>query len=137
MHFSRDWQAVEGVLSHDLVTLAAYLQTWRLKLSWSKTVSAAFHLNNREAGYKLNVSLDGKCLPFTQIPTYLGVKLDRSLTYHRHLESLCGKLTSFVALMRWLARLGWGANEAVLRTAALALVYSPAKYSTAEYCAPA
>ena len=94
-------------------------------------MSAAFHLNNREIDRKLNVSLDGKCLPFTQIPTYLGVKLDRSLTYHRHLDSLCGKLTSCLALMRRLARLGWGANGAVLRTAALALVYS-----TAEYCAP-
>ena len=77
----------EGVLGKDLATLAAYLQTWQLTLSWSKTVSAAFHLNNREAGCKLNISLDGKYLPFSQIPTYLGVKLDRSLTYHQHLES--------------------------------------------------
>ena len=89
MHSARDWQAIIGVLSQDLVTLAAYFQTWWLKLSWSKTVSVAFHLNNREAGHKLNVSFDGKCLS-SQIPTHLGVKLDRSLTYHRHLESLRG-----------------------------------------------
>ena len=36
MHSAGDWQAVQGVFSPDLVTLAAYLQTWRLKLSWSK-----------------------------------------------------------------------------------------------------
>ena len=89
------------------MTLAAYLHTWRLKLSWSKTVSAAFYL----AGHKLNVSLDGKCLPFTQVPIYLGVKLDRLLTYHQHLESLHGKLTSCITLMRLLAGSGWGANE--------------------------
>ena len=47
---------------------------WWLKLSWLKMVSATFHLNN--------VTLDGKCLSFTQIQTYLGVKLNRSLTYH-------------------------------------------------------
>ena len=108
------------------MTLAAYLQTWQLKLSWSKMVSADFHLKDREAGCKLNVSLNGKCLPFTQIPIYLGVKLDRLLTYYRHLESLCGKLISHVALMRRFAGTGWGANET-----ALALVYSKT-----EYCAP-
>ena len=42
MHSAGDWQAVEGALSQDQVTLAAYLQNWRLKLSWSKMVSAAF-----------------------------------------------------------------------------------------------
>ena len=32
MHSAGDWQAIKGALSQDLVTLAAYLQTWRLKL---------------------------------------------------------------------------------------------------------
>jgi len=40
-----DWQAVEGVLSKDMATLE-YLQTWKLKLSTTKTVSAAFRLNS-------------------------------------------------------------------------------------------
>ena len=104
MHSAGDLQVIKRILSQNIVTLAAYLQTWRLKLSWSETVSASFHLNNREASRKFNVSLDGKCLPFIQKPTYLGVKLDRSLMYHRHLESLHGKLTSHIALMRGLAR---------------------------------
>ena len=85
----RDWQAVEGAFSQDLVTLAAYFQIWQLKLSCSKTVSAAFHLNNREAGCMFNVSLDGKYLPFTQTPTYLGVKLNRSLTYQTPRVTAC------------------------------------------------
>ena len=118
MHSAGDWQAVKGVLSQDLVILAAYLQTWWLKLSWSKMVFAAFHLNNREAGRELIITLDGKCLSFIQISTYLGVKLDRLLTYHRHLESLRAKLTSQVALMRQLAESGWGAFEPALGTSA-------------------
>ena len=71
MHSAGDWQAVEGALSQDLVTLAAHPQTWQLKLSWSKMVTSAFHLNNRDADCRLNVTHDGKCLPFTQIPTYV------------------------------------------------------------------
>jgi len=52
MHADDDWQAVEGVLSKDMATVTSeYLQTWKLKLSTTKTVSAVFHLNN-----KLNIS---------------------------------------------------------------------------------
>ena len=38
-----------------MTTLSAYLQTWKLKLSNTKTRPAAFHLNNREAKPELNV----------------------------------------------------------------------------------
>ena len=49
MHADGDWQAVEAVLSKVMATLGDYLQTWKLKLSTTKTVSAVFHLNNKEA----------------------------------------------------------------------------------------
>ena len=114
-----------------MTTISTYLQTWRLQLSHTKTVTTAFHLNNGEAKRELNVSNNGKRLPFCPVHTYLGVKLDRSLTFRHHLEALRKKLTARVALMRRLAGSGWGAGAKTLRTAALSLVYS-----TAEYCAP-
>jgi len=49
MHADGDWQAEEGSLSKDMATLHEYLQTGKLKLSTTKTVSAVFHLNNKEA----------------------------------------------------------------------------------------
>ena len=55
-HSSGNWKDLEGTLSQDMSTLSAYLQTWRLKLSRTKTVTAAFHLNNREAKRELKVS---------------------------------------------------------------------------------
>ena len=117
-----------------MTTISTYLQTWRLQLSHTKTVTTVFHLNNREAKRELNVYNNGKRLPFCPVPTYLGVKLDRLLTFRHHLEALCKKLTTHVALMRRLAGSGWCAGVKTLHTlhtAALSLVYS-----TAEYCAP-
>ena len=55
LHYSENWKDLEGTLSQDMFTLSAYLQTWRLKLSHTKTVTAAFHLNNREAKRELKV----------------------------------------------------------------------------------
>ena len=122
---------LEAVLSHDMATISSYLQTWRLKLSHTKTVTTAFHLNNREAKRKLNIYNNGKLLPFYPVPTYLGVKLDSLLTYRHHLKALRKKLTTRIALLRRLAGSRWGAGAKSLRIVALLLVYS-----TAEYCAP-
>jgi len=97
---------VEGVLSKDMATAGEYLQTWKLKLSTTKTVSAVFHLNNSEAKRELKVNYNNEILPFCLEPKHLGLSLDRSLTYRRHLESLRKKLTSRVALLRRLAGSG-------------------------------
>jgi len=50
-------------------------------------------------------------MPLCSEPKYLGVMLDRMLTYRRHLESLRKKLKSLVALLRRLAGSGWDAGE--------------------------
>ena len=131
LHSSGNCKDLEGTLSQDMSTLSAYHQTGRLKLSHTKTVTAAFHLNNREAKRELKVYKNGRLLPFCPTPTYLDVKLDRSLTFCHHLVALLKKLSSRVTLLRRLVGSGWGASAKTLRIVTLYLVYS-----TAEYCAP-
>ena len=137
LHSSGNWKDLEGTLSQDMSTLSAYLQTWRLKLSHTKTVTAAFHLNNREAKRELKVYNNGRLLPFCPTPTYLGVKLDRSLTFRHHLVALRRKLSSRVTLLRQLVGSGWGAGAKTLRIATLSLVYSTAEYCALVWCCSA
>jgi len=59
---------VEGALSKDVATLGEYLQTWKLKLSTTKTASAVFHLNKKEAKRELNVNFNNALLLRAQIP---------------------------------------------------------------------
>ena len=110
LHSSGNWKDLEGTLSQDMSTLSAYFQTWRLKLSHTKTVTAAFHLNNREVKHELKVYNNGRLLPFCPTPTYLGVKLDRLLMFCHHLVALCKRLSSRVTLLRRLVGSGWGAG---------------------------
>ena len=70
-------------------------------------------------------------LPFYSEPKHRRVTLDRSLTYHQHLEPLHKKQISRVSLQRRLAGSAWGAGATTLESATLVLVHS-----TAEYCAP-
>ncbi|KAJ3587791.1 hypothetical protein NHX12_011387 [Muraenolepis orangiensis] len=125
------WSAVEQGLNQDMGILAAYLRKWRLQLSTGKTVSAAYHLCNREAKRELPVSVDNKRLEHQLAPKYLGVRLDRTLSYKQHLEEVRAKVTARVSLIRRLAGTTWGASARTLRISTQALVFS-----AAEYCAP-
>ena len=88
----RDWNTIEEKLSQDMSILSTWLKQWRLKLSEAKTVSATFQLNNREVKRELNVNISGRRLTCQRTPTYLGVKLDRTLKYRDHLTALRGKV---------------------------------------------
>ena len=131
LHSSGNWKDLEGILSQDMSTLLSYLQTWRLKLSHTKTMTAAFHLNNREAKRELKVYNNGRLLPFCPTPTYLGVKLNRSLTFRHHLVALRKKLST---LLRRLVGSGRGAGAKALRIATLSLVYSRTEYDAPVWC---
>ena len=125
------WKAMEDGLNQDMDTLASYLCRWRLQLSTGKTVAAAFHLYNREAKREISVHVGDKRLEFQQAPKYLGVRLDRTMSFNQHLDDVRAKVTSRVSLIRRLAGTTWGASASTLRISTQALVFS-----AAEYCAP-
>ena len=122
---------MEDGLNQDMDVLVAYLRKWRLQLSTSKTVTAAYHLCNRDAERELEVYADHKRLESQQAPKYLGVRLDRTLSFKQHLEDVRAKTTTRIALIRRLAGTTWGATAKTLRVSTQALVFS-----AAEYCAP-
>ena len=134
LHTSGDWKELERTLRQDMTTLSEYLQIWRLKLSHTNTVTTAFHLHNQGAKREFKVCNIGRTLSFCPVPTYLGVKLDRSLTYRSHLEALRKKLCPRVSLLRRLAGTRCGASAKTLRTAAPSLIYSTAKYYAPVWC---
>nr|XP_061835898.1 uncharacterized protein LOC133619053 [Nerophis lumbriciformis] len=116
---------MEDGLNLDMGILANYLQRWHLQLSVDKTVSAAYHLNNRKAGRELDVYVGNNRLEFQQAPNYLGVRLDRTLSYKQHLDEVKTKATARVSLIR---RLTWGASPQTLHISTQALVLPVAKY---------
>ena len=72
---------------------------------------------------------EGKPIKFDSEPIYLGVTLDRSLSFGPHLKMVCEKVQKRVNLIRKLVGTGWGAGFRTLRTSTLALVFSAAEYA--------
>lgn len=128
---SRFFSELDAVLTSDLVRISHYCHRWRLKPSILKTVCSVFHLNHIRAGQELSVTLRGQKIRHEPTPTYLGVTLDRTLTFREHISRTAKKLKSRNNLLTKLAGTRWGASADVLRSSAVALCYS-----VAEYCAP-
>ena len=80
----RSTSDIEASLTDDMHKIASYLHQWRLRLNQAKTTVSLFHLHKAMAHKKLNVSLNGNMLPFTNNPVYIGATIDRSLTYKEH-----------------------------------------------------
>ena len=78
LHSSGNWKDLKRTFSQNMSTLSSYLQTWRLKLNHTKTATAAFHLNNREAKRELKVYNNDRLLLFCPTPTYLERRLAHS-----------------------------------------------------------
>lgn len=124
----RLFSVINARLSKDMGEFVRYCKKWRLVPSIAKTVESCFHLNNKLARTTLRISFAGTILRHDFNPTYLGMKLDRSLTYGANTAKLCPKLASRNNLLRKLTGTTWGASAACLRTTALSLVYSCAEY---------
>lgn len=64
--------------------MSMYLKNWRVNLI-ARTISPVIHLNKRQASRKLNAMVYNNALQFTA-SFYLGVKLDRTITVHQHID---------------------------------------------------
>ena len=115
-----------------MTILVDYHRKWRRQLSIGKTVSPAYHLNNREARRDLDMFVNNKRLVVQQAPKYLCVRLDRMLNFKQHLEEVAGKVTYRVSLIRRLAGTPWEASAKTLRISTHALVGERTLYSTSS-----
>ncbi|VVC28676.1 Reverse transcriptase domain [Cinara cedri] len=75
---------IESVLNRDLTTLQKYFRKWYLTLNPNKTIAIVLHLNNREANRKLELKIGKTPVANSKCPRYLGIKIDRSLTFKDH-----------------------------------------------------
>ncbi|UYV82672.1 hypothetical protein LAZ67_22000478 [Cordylochernes scorpioides] len=128
---AKTFEELEIQLNKDLETLHNYFENWSLRLNPAKSVHCCFHLNNHRAERKLKLFINNSQITHSEHPKYLGIHLDRTLTFKTHLTKLKGKLSSRNNILHKLAGSSWGSDANTLRTSALALIFS-----TAEYCAP-
>ena len=115
MESGLNYAEIQQTLTNDLTNLDMYLQRWRLR-------------------HNVEISCGGNTIPTTSNLKYLGVTLDRSLTYTKHLSQLSMEVNARCNLLRGLAGTKWGAHFDVLQTSTTALAFAPAEYCSPVWC---
>ena len=107
---------IEETLTSALVGLSEYYTINQLRANPTKTQVSLFHLRNRECGKQLNISWNGVNLTHCNLPVYLGVTLDRILSYKAHIEKTKNKVGTRINIIRNLRNSKWGATPTTLRS---------------------
>ena len=124
----KTFEQVETTLASGLNELGAYYKENHLCPNPANTHLTTFHIKIRHADRKLNVTWNGTKLDHPHSPVYLGITLDRSLTYRNHCMKTRAKLSSRNNLLRKRHGTNWGACPHTMRTPASALCLSVAEY---------
>ena len=119
----------ETIRTEALQIMSVYYERNHLRANPDKTQICAWHLMNREASRKLKITLYNKHLEHIHNPVYMGVTLDRTLSYKEHIHKLKCKTSARNDILMKLSNTIWGAKPATIKTTALALCYSMAEYA--------
>ena len=80
------FEQTDTILTETLHIMGEYYETNHLHTNHDKTQACPFHLKNREASRKLNITWYNKYLEHIPNPVYLGVTLDRTQRAHTQTE---------------------------------------------------
>ena len=119
------FEKTESTLSAALDSIGDYYEKNHLRANPDKTQTCVFLLRNRKANRQLNISWCGKKREHTPSPIYLGVTLDRTLSYSTHITKVKAKTAGRNNVLRKLANSKWGAHPSTIKTTALALKVDP------------
>ena len=91
---------VETTIEESLSELTQYYRSNNLRVNPDKPQVTAFHLRNKEAKRTLKVKWNRIDLENTPHPKYLGVTLDRALSYKQHIHNTKMKVATRNNLLR-------------------------------------
>ena len=94
---------IESRLTYALQVLTEYYTRNSLNANPSETQVCAFHLNNHQANTQLNINWNGQTLKYDNYAVYLGVTLDRTLSFSQHVQNVKAKVADRNSLLRKLA----------------------------------
>ena len=101
---------VETTIGDALDEVTHYYRSNSLRANPDKTQVTTFHLRNKEANRSLKLEWNKTELENTPHPKYLGVTLDRTLSYKEHIHNTKTKVATRNNLQRKLSNSKWGAN---------------------------
>ncbi|WP_410469853.1 RNA-directed DNA polymerase, partial [Bradyrhizobium sp. 33ap4] len=113
-------------LQHALHDIVLYLADRGLSVSPSKTVAMAF---TRRSFQRYPLYVAGSPLKFVTHYKYLGVTVDRGLTWSRHIRTMSDRSKVYINVLRHISGASWGPCYGDLRRVYSSLILGAIRYS--------
>ena len=108
-------------------------EEWRLTLNSSKSESSLFTTNRKEAKNEVSIFIHKKRIPFNPTPKFLGVYLDRELTFVKHVTEIATKAKSKMRMLSALSHTTWGCMKRDLMKVYISHIRSIMDYAAAGW----
>ena len=128
--------SVDDVTRHLQAGLDAITQwslRWKMTLSTEKSEVTLFTSDSRQANLQPRLMINNTPLPFNPNPTFLGVVLDRTLSFCSHVSHTKTKMKRRNLTLKALSGTSWGCNKEDLKNLFRAYSLSCALYSAAAW----
>ena len=113
--------------------VVSWSQLARLTLHAAKCEVAFISLDNAEAQWQPQITINGVPPSCTPSPTFLGVPYDRRMTFGTQLKNVCQQMLRRTNLLRVVGGTTWGWQKQDLRTVYIATQRSVADYAAAAW----
>ncbi|KAF0294597.1 Retrovirus-related Pol polyprotein from type-1 retrotransposable element R1 4 [Amphibalanus amphitrite] len=129
----RDVSAAETKVQRALDSLEEWARRWKMVVSLEKTTSTIFTLDPAEARREAALHFQGQPVKFSPTTTFLGITLDRSLTFTGHVKTIKAKMLQRNNVLRAISGTTWGCSPSDLRSTYLAFSRACADYAAGAW----
>ena len=129
----QDIRVAEGHIQRALDALGAWATKWKMAASPEKTVSTVFTLDPAEAQKEATLTYLNHAVKHTQSPTFLGVTLDRTLTFNKHIDNVKRRMKQRNNVLRAISGTKWGCAPSDLRAVYMAFSRAVADYAAGAW----
>ncbi len=125
-------EVAEAAIQEAITNVAEWSRCRKLTLNSSKCEVAFFTNNSKEARLQSSVQLDGTTLNTTSLPKFLGVTIDRALSFGPHVTGVVSKASNRFRVLVSITTKRWG-----WRKDQLLKVFRALHLSVINYAGPA
>jgi ribonuclease HI len=122
-----------AALQEAVTNVEEWSRAKKMTLSTSKSEVAAFSSGSSDAAWRPEIRLGDSLMPFTHAPKFLGVLLDRSLSFGRQVEEVCRRVSVRSRAINALANRDWGWRKHLLRRVFITFQLPLLTYSAAAW----
>ena len=102
-----------------------------MEINCNKTQASVFSLSTAKEKTTLNLNED--VIPQIDNPKFLGVTLDKRLTWKQHVDAIAAKSTKKLSLLKKLSGTTWGADTNILNKVYTGAVRPIMEYATTSW----